>query len=160
MSASKTRIICHLVMRASLAFVLGWFGTQQLRNPDAWTDFIPGIVVEYSPLGGATLVLLHGFLLTMAGCGIFLGIACTAASWLASALLLEVTIALVLANGSAPLVVRDIGLLGLALALALDPARFLQLEQAPWVQQSLARPARLWRSLLGQRSGRPSGTLE
>lgn len=157
MSAPKTRIACHLVMRVSLAFVLGWFGIQQLRAPNAWTGFIPAVVLEHSPVSGAALVLLHGLLLAVAACGIFLGIACTAASWLASALLLEVTIALVLAEGSAPLVVRDIGLLGLALALAFDPARFLQLGQAPWVQRSLARPARLWRSLLGQRSGRPSG---
>lgn len=156
MSASKPRIVCHLVMRASLAFVLGWFGTQQLRNPGAWTDFVPAIVLEYSLVSGTTLVLLHGFLLIVSACGVSLGIAYAAASWLASALLLEVTIALVLADGSAPLVVRDIGLLGLALALAFDPARFLQLEQAPWVQRSLARPARLWRSILGLRSGQPS----
>lgn len=119
----------HLVMRLALAFALGWFGVQELHNPSDWGVFVPNVVLHHYPHAVNNLVILHGFLLTLASASVFLGLAYYAGSALAAALLGEVVIGLWLDGGVSDLVIRDIGLFGLAAAVAVDPARVWHLDE-------------------------------
>jgi hypothetical protein len=136
----KAHAARHLIMRFALGLVLGWFGVQQVRAPANWVDFVPSLVSQYSPVTNTGLVLSHGFLLLVASSGIILGVAFTSASLLAAALLCEIIASLFLDGGPAHLIVRNVGLLGLAIALALDPVNFWRLELAQWHRLAPDRP--------------------
>lgn len=132
-------------MRAGLAFVLVWFGVHELQDPGQWAVFVPSFAADASPIGVNQLVLFHGFLLTVAGASVGLGIVCRAGAALAFGLLTEVIFGLILDGGVNDLVIRDAGLLALAAALALDPVRV-------WHVDSLA--GRVWPSPTHQVRGR------
>lgn len=136
----KAHAVRHLIMRFALGLVLGWFGIQQVRAPANWVDFVPSFASQYSPVANTSLVLWHGFLLLMASSGIILGVAFTEACLLAAALLCEIIASLFLDGGPAHLIVRNVGLLGLAIALALDPVNFWRLELAQWHRLAPDRP--------------------
>jgi hypothetical protein len=128
--SNETRsAVRHLVMRLALAFGLGYFGVQELHNPSDWGVFVPNAIANHYPHAVNNLVILHGFLLTLASASVFLGLAYLAGSALAAALLGEVVIGLWLDGGVSDLVIRDIGLFGLAAAVAIDPVRFWHLDE-------------------------------
>lgn len=111
-------------MRLTLGFVLAWFGIQQTLNPSEWIDFIPAIVSNHSPIPATGLIHIHSAFLLLAAAGLVTGLFLVGASLLATAVILQVTISLLLDGGVAALIVRDVGLLGMAGALAIDPVRF------------------------------------
>lgn len=115
-------------MRAGLAFVLAWFGIHELQDPGQWAVFVPAFVAGGSPAGVNQLVLLHGFLLTVAAASIGLGVACRYGAMLAAGLLAEVIVGLTVDSGVSDLVVRDVGLLALAAGVAADPVRYWQMD--------------------------------
>ena len=122
-------------MRVALGFVLGWFGVLQAREPTDWIEFVPGYVSRLSPVSDTVLVLLHSSLLLLAAVGVLIGLQFLAAAVLAVAAISQIIVALVLEDGSLTLIVRDIGILGLAVGLALDQSRFWQLDSVrpdPW----------------------------
>jgi RES domain-containing protein len=129
MSDATRSAIRHLVMRLALAFALGWFGVQELHNPSDWGVFVPNVIAHHYPHAVNSLVILHGFLLTLASVSVFFGLAYFAGSALAAALLGEVVIGLWLGGGVSDLVIRDIGLFGLAAAVAVDPVRVWHLDE-------------------------------
>jgi hypothetical protein len=135
----------HLVMRAGLGFVLGWFGVNELRAPSEWSLFVPSFVSSHSPLAVNDLVLLHGFLLLVAGAFVVLGVLYFVGCVLALGLVSEIVFGLWLDGGISDLVIRDLGLLGFAAALTLDPVRF-------WHAESM-----LPRLLPGHRAAHPGG---
>ncbi len=118
----------HLLMRLGMGFVLSWFGVQELRNPSEWAVFVPPFVSDLSPLAINDLILLHGFLLLLAAAAIVLGLLYLPGCLLAMGLLFDIIFGLWLDAGLSDLVIRDLGLLALAGALALDPVRFWRLE--------------------------------
>jgi hypothetical protein len=118
----------HLLMRLALGFVLIWFGVQELRSPAEWAVFVPAFISDHSPIAVNDLILIHGFLLLLAAAAIVLGIIYVLGCLLAVGLLSEVILGLWLDGGITDLVIRDVGLLALAAALALDPVRFWHLE--------------------------------
>ncbi len=118
----------HLVMRLALGFVLGWFGVQELHSPSDWGVFVPAFISNHAPNAVNNLVIAHGFLLTFAGAGVLFGLFYLGGAALAVGLLSEVVIALWADSGMSDLVIRDIGLLGLAAALAVDPVRVWHLD--------------------------------
>ena len=73
----------------------------------------------------------------MAATGIVLGLFLRKACLLAAGLLLEIIVGLVLTGDDAGLIVRDLGLLALAVTLALDPTQFLRVTLTPLGQGAL-----------------------
>jgi hypothetical protein len=136
----------HLVMRLGLAFVLGWFGVQELRSPSEWAVFVPSFVGNITPVGVNDLVLVHGFFLLLASCLIVAGLLYLPGCLLAMGLLAEILFGLWWDGGGiSDLVIRDVGLFALAGALAIDPSRFWHLDNAligPAEEKSRPKPRR------------------
>jgi hypothetical protein len=136
MENTNRQLMRHLLLRFSLGFILLWFGLQQVISPGEWSEFIPEIWSSYSPVGGMGLIFVHGALLTMAAIGIFAGLFPRGACMLAAALLLEIIVVLLIRGDSGGLIVRDIGLLVMALVLALDQFPVLKLPSFQGVQRN------------------------
>ena len=112
-----------LVMRLFLAFVLGWFGVNEILNPRYWSGYIHPMALELLPIPILPLVQGHGAILTfLAICFLFrfqlryMGV-------IAILVLLSIIGGLISMNGFDEIVVRDIGLLGLALSIWLYEIR-------------------------------------
>jgi uncharacterized membrane protein YphA (DoxX/SURF4 family) len=100
--------------RVLLALVLAWFGYHELVQPSLWTGYVP------FGSGSALVVLLvlaHGWLLLMLAVALFAGIATRAAAAVTVVLLLQIVISLTTTSGLSDLVLRDVGVLGLAVCL-------------------------------------------
>ena len=105
------------VLSWSLAFVVGWFGINEILWPAQWTTFAPGF------LGSGQLVtyavMLHGIVLT--SCALML--VANYKRGIAAAILVlvfaEVVLELIAQMGLSDIAVRDIGLGGMALGIAL-----------------------------------------
>jgi uncharacterized membrane protein YphA (DoxX/SURF4 family) len=100
--------------RILLGVVFFWFGYHELVQPGGWTQYVP-VVNESSSLA-VILVLAHGWVLFITAAALVAGIAPRAAAAVASVLLLEITISLAV-SGQSPTVLRDVGVLGLAVCL-------------------------------------------
>ena len=102
------------VGRVLLGLVLAWFGYHELVQPSLWTGYVP--LVSTSSLA-LLLVLAHGWLLLMLAVAMIAGIAVRAAAAVSVALLLEIVVSLAITSGLSDLVLRDVGVLGLAVCL-------------------------------------------
>ena len=100
--------------RVLLGLVLAWFGFHELVQPSLWTGYVP--VLSTSSLA-VLLVLAHGWLLLMLAVAMIAGIAVRVAAAISVALLLEIVFSLTLTSGLSDLVLRDVGVLGLAVCL-------------------------------------------
>jgi uncharacterized membrane protein YphA (DoxX/SURF4 family) len=100
----------------ALGIVLAWFGYHELVRPAPWTGYVPAL----NPGSGVAvaLVLVHGWVLLLLAVALVAGIAPRAAALLAAVLLLEIVISLTVSGGLSDLVLRDVGVLGLAVCLA------------------------------------------
>lgn len=98
-----------------LGVVLAWFGYHELVRPASWTGYVP--VLDANSALAVLIVLGHGWVLLMLAVALVAGIAPRAAAAAAAALLSEVVISLVVTGGLSDLVLRDIGVLGLAVCL-------------------------------------------
>jgi len=103
-----------LVMRLGLAFVFGWFGIDKFVHPSAWYGWIPAWLggVPQNPflyaLGAVEVILA---LLLLAGrFARFAALACAV-----------FLVGVVVNFGITEITVRDIGLIALALAIAMSP---------------------------------------
>jgi hypothetical protein len=112
--------------RVLLGLVLAWFGYHELVQPSLWTGYVP--VVPASSLA-VLLVLAHGWLLLMLAVAMIAGIAVRAAAAGSVALLLEIVISLTVAGGLSDLVLRDVGVLGLAVCLTASTRQRLVLSR-------------------------------
>lgn len=102
------------VGRILLGSVLAWFGYHELVQPSLWTGYVP--LVSTSSLA-VLLVLVHGWLLFMLAVAMIAGIAVRPAAAVSVALMLEIVISLAMTSGLSDLVLRDVGVLGLAVCL-------------------------------------------
>jgi uncharacterized membrane protein YphA (DoxX/SURF4 family) len=100
--------------RILLGVVFAWFGYHELLQPGGWTQYVP-VINESSSLA-VILVLAHGWVLFVLAAALLAGIAPRAAAAIASVLLLEIVISLAVTGLSAT-VLRDLGVLGLAVCL-------------------------------------------
>jgi uncharacterized membrane protein YphA (DoxX/SURF4 family) len=130
----------HLVMRWSLGVVLFWFAAQQLYDPGDWTHFVPAFLAD-AGLPERALIRLHGLLLLCSAAGLLAGTAVRQAAGLAAFILLQIIVALAVEGGEGNVIARDVGLLGLALALVFDPTQ-ASARELPGILDSLA-PFRL-----------------
>ena len=112
--------------RVLLGLVLAWFGYHELVQPSLWTGYVP--VVPASSLA-VLLVLAHGWLLLILAVAMIAGIAVRAAAAVSVALLLEIVISLTVASGLSDLVLRDVGVLGLAACLTASTRQRLVLSR-------------------------------
>lgn len=105
------------VLSYALAFVVSWFGINEILSPVDWVTFAPSF------LGGGALatdlVVFHGIILTT--CAILLVF--NYYRWIAASVLVlvfaEVITELIVVTGLSDLAVRDIGLGGTALGIVL-----------------------------------------
>lgn len=112
--------------RVCLGLVLAWFGYHELVQPSLWTGYVP--VVSRSSLA-VLLVLAHGWVLLMLAAAMITGIAVRAVAAISLALLLEIVVSLTVTGGLSDLVLRDVGVLGLALCLTADTKQRLVLRR-------------------------------
>ncbi|HLJ59718.1 MAG TPA: hypothetical protein VKZ50_08300 [bacterium] len=107
-----------MVARLGTALVLGLFGYWELTGPSQWTGYVPQAIASYaSPVA---LVLLHGWVLFVLSVAALIDLMPSIVSWIAVAMMTEVVAGLLLTSGDTSILVRDVGVLTLALAWALD----------------------------------------
>jgi uncharacterized membrane protein YphA (DoxX/SURF4 family) len=104
-----------LAGRVLLGLVLGWFGYHELARPSLWTGYVP-VLPPGSP-AAVLAVLAHGWLLLILAAALIAGIATRIAAAIAAVTLLEILISLTVTAGLSDLVLRDLGVLGLAICL-------------------------------------------
>jgi len=114
------------VGRVLLGLVLAWFGYHELVQPSVWTGYVP--VVSGSTLV-VLLVLAHGWLLLMLAVAMVAGIAVRAVAAVAVVLLLQIVTSLTMSNGLSDLILRDVGVLGLAVCLTASTRQRLVLSR-------------------------------
>jgi len=112
--------------RVLLGLVLAWFGYHELVQPSLWTGYVP--VVSGSTLL-VILVLVHGWLLLMLAIAIIAGIAVRAVAAVSVVLLLQIVTSLTISSGLSDLVLRDVGVLGLAVCLTATTRQRLVLSR-------------------------------
>jgi hypothetical protein len=101
----------------ALAFVVAWFGLNEIFAPAEWVTFAPAF------LGDGTLaldlVVLHGTVLTVCALMLVLNYHRAIAGAVLTLIFCEVVLGLLTTTGLSDIAVRDIGLLGASLSLAL-----------------------------------------
>jgi uncharacterized membrane protein YphA (DoxX/SURF4 family) len=102
------------VARLLLGLVLLWFGYHELVTPGQWTGYVP--VLSGTSRAAQVLVLAHGWVLLVIAVALLGGVAPRLAAGIAAVLLLEIVISLSV-TGLSDLVLRDVGVLGLAIAV-------------------------------------------
>jgi uncharacterized membrane protein YphA (DoxX/SURF4 family) len=158
------RTIRQLVMRCSLGLVLAWFAVQQVYDPSDWVHFVPSFMQGPAGVPEELLIRLHGTLLLVASAGLLTGAWARQAAGLAAVLLVQIIAALVISGGEGGLVARDVGLVGLALAVVLDPLRparelpAVPVSEPPLRQQVRGRLPIAARSANGSEAAYASGT--
>lgn len=103
------------VSRVLLGLVLAWFGYHELVRPGLWTGYVP--VLSPGSSVSVILVLAHGWVLMVLAVALVAGIVPRAAAAVAAVALTEIVISLAVSGGLSDLVLRDVGVLGVAVAL-------------------------------------------
>ena len=103
------------VARVMLGLVLAWFGYHELVRPGQWTGYVP--VVSPGSSLAIVLVLAHGWVLLVLAVALAAGIAPRTAAAVAAVAMLEIVISLTASGGLSDLILRDLGVFGLAVCL-------------------------------------------
>lgn len=103
------------IARVFLGFVCLWFGVNELVQPHLWTGYVP--LISTTTTFATVLVLMHGGSLFVLGVALLFGIAPRIAALLVGLLLAEIIVDLTVGHGVNDIAVRDLGVLGLALAV-------------------------------------------
>lgn len=104
----------QVVSRMMLGLVFGYFAVQELLAPNLWTLYVPALKPTSALAVGA--VEVHGWLLLMLAGSLVLGILPRLAGAVGALVMAEIVIALSV-NGVNAIGMRDLGVLGLALAV-------------------------------------------
>lgn len=108
------------VLSYVLGFVVAWFGLNEILAPQEWVAFAPPF------LGDGTLainlVVIHGIVLASCALLLFFNIYRRIAAAILALIFAEVIVGLVTQTGFSDIAVRDIGLCGMAIGLALFTA--------------------------------------
>lgn len=106
-----------LVMRVFLGFVLLWFGISEILDPKYWSGYVPGVIEKIYPLNLDMLVQIHGLVLFLLSLALFFRFYIRFSGFIVFLVLLSIIFGLIASAGFNEIVVRDIGILGLALAI-------------------------------------------
>jgi len=99
-----------------LAFVLFYFGYNEITSPDNWVRMVPAFLNAGEM--AKTLVLIHGGILVLAGLSLLFNFHRKTVALIVGLMLLEIIVNLIMTNnGLNATAVRDIGLFGMALAI-------------------------------------------
>ncbi len=101
--------------RIILGLVLAWFGYHELVVPKLWTGYVP--FISTTSQFSQVLVLIHGVILSILAVGLVVGVLPRTFAGIAALTMLEIVISLTITAGLSDLVLRDIGVLGLALSV-------------------------------------------
>lgn len=103
------------VGRIILGLVFVWFGYHEVVVPGLWTGYVPFL----SPTShiSEVLVLIHGIFLSTLAVGLIVGVLPRTLAGIASLAMLEIIITLTLTAGLSDLVLRDVGVMGLAISV-------------------------------------------
>lgn len=122
-------MVRHLVMRIALGFVFGWFGAQQVLGPEDWVQFIPSVLDGVGLVAPAGLIQMHGALLLATSLALLTGFMLTVTCLVAAGLLGSIIVVLLVSGGPySGLVVRNLGLVALAIGILLDPVRVWDID--------------------------------
>jgi uncharacterized membrane protein YphA (DoxX/SURF4 family) len=108
------------VTRIILGLVFAWFGYHELVDPRLWTGYVP--VVPGTSTASVVLVLVHGVVLFVLAVALIVGVAPRVAGAIGALLMVEIVVSLGV-SGINDIVVRDLGVLGLAVAVAAGQSR-------------------------------------
>lgn len=111
------RISIETILSWFLGFVVVWFGYNEITNPGKWAVFLP----PYLNLSEMTnnFIIAHGAVLALSGVALIFNFRRRLVGGILALLILGIVATLIQEEGLSETVVRDIGLLGMALALAL-----------------------------------------
>jgi len=105
------------VLSYGLGFVVAWFGINEILAPTEWVAFAPPF------LGTGTLatslVVIHGIVLVSCAILLFFKLYRKIAAAILALIFVEVIFNLITQTGLSDIAVRDIGLCGLSIGLAL-----------------------------------------
>ena len=107
-------------MRGFLGFVLLWFGVNEILNPRYWSGYVPPLVASLLPFDIHLFVQMHGMVLSLLALSLFLKFYIRYTGLIIIAVLFSIISGLIMIDGFNEIVVRDIGLFGLALAIWLQ----------------------------------------
>lgn len=105
------------IMRLSLAFVFIWFGVSEITNPVYWSGYVPQMARELLPIPILPFVQGHGAVLAFLGLCFLFRFQLRYTGVLAMLVLISIIGGLMSTNGFDEIVVRDIGIFGLALSV-------------------------------------------
>ena len=109
------------IMRISLAFVFLWFGVSEIIDPINWVSYLPAFVSSLG-IDSNFLVQIHGILLVIISFCLIFKLYLRYAAFLAVLIIMQITFGLLLISKFEinEIVVRDIGILGLAIGIWLQ----------------------------------------
>lgn len=111
------------IMRIFLAFVLLWFGISEIADPKNWVSYMPTFI---SSLGNSNfLVQIHGFILVALSFCLIFKFYLRYTAFLVVLIMLQIIFGLLLISKFEvnEIVVRDIGILGLAIGVWFNELR-------------------------------------
>ncbi len=111
----------RVIARLGLALVFAGFGFWELTQPSQWAGYVPPFVAAHVP--AIPLVLVHGWLLLMLGVSLLIDFRPEVAIWVAVGVMIEIVLGLLVTSGFSTTLLRDLGLLSLALATAVGGRR-------------------------------------
>lgn len=115
MNFIKEKLNAEIILSFFLAFVVLWFGVNEILAPQNWVGLAPEFLKNLFPVN--LLILAHGTALTLCGAALVLNIYRKAAAAIIAILLLEIIVNFLVNYGLSDIVARDIGLFGAALAI-------------------------------------------
>lgn len=109
------------IMRVFLAFVFVWFGISEIADPTNWISYMPSFISNWNT-DSNFLVQIHGAVLVFLSFCLVFKFYLRFTSFLMVLVMLQITFGLFLINKFEfnEIIVRDIGLLGLAIGIWLN----------------------------------------
>ena len=104
-------------MRLSLAFVFAWFGISEIFNPVYFSGYIPPFVKAFPFFNANLFIQTHGIVLALLSLCLIFKFQLRLTGIFNILMLMQVIVVLLLISGFNEIVVRDIGLLGLAISI-------------------------------------------
>lgn len=113
---TMSKINREVILSWSLAVVVFYFGYNEVLYPENWIKLVPSFFGGDNIL--TYLVVAHGAILIFVGLSLIFNFYRRIAAMLLSLMLVEIIFVLITGGGFSPVAARDIGLLGMALALS------------------------------------------
>ncbi|MDE1925091.1 MAG: hypothetical protein KGH79_02840 [Patescibacteria group bacterium] len=101
----------------ALGFVVAWFGLNEVFAPQEWATFAPPFLGDGTL--AISLVVIHGIILASCALLLFFNLYRRTAAAILALMFVEIIVGLVTQTGLSDIAVRDIGLCGMAVGLAL-----------------------------------------